>query len=133
MRASIRQRWARGRAASICFARLRRGRLLADRLGGGRRIGGREGVVDFLVKCRLFGLLRGVRGTADRPIGIAASPLHLGLVHVRLLADRQKNACFRLKFLRRGTHYRLSRYDTGRNVGASSDCSTKPEARAALT
>src|SRR3954454_19764775 len=47
--------------------------------------------------------------------------------------NRQKNACSRLKFPPGGTRYRLSRYGTARNVGASSDCRTKPEARAALT
>jgi hypothetical protein len=92
---------------SIRFARLGWRRLLANRLGRRGRVGSWEGIVDFLVQQSLFGLLRGVSGAAHWSIGIPATLLHLSLVHRRLLADRQKNASFKLKFRSGGTEYRL--------------------------
>src|SRR4051812_9107899 len=78
-RAPFTLKWARALPTSIRPARLRRRRLLADGLGAGRRVGCREGIVDFLVKHSLFGLRRRILGAADGAVRIATAVLHLGL------------------------------------------------------
>src|SRR2546421_3527697 len=52
-------RWTAGRLSSIRATRLRWRRLLADRLGAGRRVGSREGIVELVLQ-RLFLLVLGL-------------------------------------------------------------------------
>src|SRR5207237_9893690 len=91
------RRRARGRR-SIRLSWLGRRRLLADRLRAGGRIGGRKGVVHFLVEHALLRVLRGVLGPADRAIRVAAALLHLSVGHVLLLPLVEENGHGRRKF-----------------------------------
>jgi hypothetical protein len=87
MRASILIRWARGRPASIRAARLWRRRLFPDRLGGGRWIGSRERVVQFVEEVLFLVILVGGLRWLARAVGIAAARAALCPIHGVLLVE----------------------------------------------